>query len=557
MPTQNIALNGKYTLTAATGTLTAGTLTLTVPVAGTVVYAAHAPTATTTSSATWDLTGIAAGTYNATVTALSASGAAGVTLTESVKIGAIQNLETPNFGPAYFNIDSPRSTALAGSGETVFVQFTVVSPSTGVPISPITQSVSLAFTTGADPHSSDYLPAQWITRTDGTYWGYVTLPATLAPGTYSVFGNIAGITGKAGKISVLVSKAYYNGYAPLPPHLVGIGTWRSRLARSVADVPQALGYDAVTGFPIGGTIPGVFNSSDFDDAFKAAASLLSEYTPKLRPLPALSILPTQGTYALPADFREPDADTWTCLLGPSAYATGHMPGSRYAYQRYQDMANSPLSASWGRGSRMAYGYFGGGIAGLGMDMLGLGNFGYDAQGNILEGGGQRQGITFYNADFDHSTPYMNVYPLPLQTQGPYTQLLYKSGVTVYRLTPFAVNAVNTGWQASDGTLWVVDAGQTLKLTSVPTGDTFDPNTDILSITESGDDLEQVRLSLLYAKYYLLSEVVLASANRGDSVTYAFYSQATGKSRTDIANEAREALKQFQARTSRRARSSMG
>ena len=244
--------------------------------------------------------------------------------------------------------------------------------------------------------------------------------------------------------------------------------------------------------------------------------------------------------------------SWGTLLGPTLLESGKAAGSRYAYQRYQDMVDSPRTASRGRGG-CAYGYYGVGAYGMGGDGMGLGVFGYDASGNLTSGGGTcAHGINFYSSDFDHSTPYMTVGTLCTSTSGSaMAGLLYKAGYVVYRLAP---NTIGTAWQASDGTDWSPDAGKTLKLTTVSPGDSFNPLSDVLSFVEGEDAL---RLSLRYARYWLLTEKILLSADRGDSVTYAFYSQSTGQSRVHIIKMADADLAAFQSRTSRRARSGRG
>ena len=378
---------------------------------------------------------------------------------------------------------------------------------------------------------------------------------TVPVGVYNyLFASIRGGAGQTPETGVLnISAGAGPQYPPIPAHLVGIGTWRKRLTRSLSDNPLPLGFDVTTGLPLTTTLPSLFTPDDLDDAFRAGASLLSEYIPRLRSLPPLTFNIGVSTYALPPDFRDPDTASWGTLLGPTLMESGALPGSRYAYQRYQDMVDSPRTSLRGRGGSV-YGYYGAGAYGLGGDGMGLGGFGfgYDAQGNLTAGGGTcARGIHFYSADFDHSTPYMTVGCLSTSTGSPMAGLLYKAGYVVYRLTS---NAIGTAWQASDGTDWSPDTTKSLNLTTVAPGDSFNPLSDVLSFVDGEDAL---RLSLRYARYWLLTEKILLSADRGDSVTYAFYSQSTGQSRMHIIKIAESDLAAFQARTSRRARSGRG
>jgi hypothetical protein len=167
LDTQNVPLNGTYTLTATGHTLTASTLTLT----GTATYGPTAPTSSTASSVSWLLTGVPAGTYTAVAAGLSVDGGTAQSAQETVIIGA-----TVSSGPAVdigFQVGLPVldvtaatfvGAALGTGALHVPVIATLNTDGTDQSSTILAASVRVAVTPAA-PLTAEFQAGTWLSRT--------------------------------------------------------------------------------------------------------------------------------------------------------------------------------------------------------------------------------------------------------------------------------------------------------------------------------------------------------------------------------------------------------
>ncbi len=377
-------------------------------------------------------------------------------------------------------------------------------------------------------------PATLTPRTDGLTTDLTGSVYPVPPGL--VAGTISLTVTLDGTVYAPLTATLVGPPLPLPSSLLSVAAWRARLRRLVRD--EALVPDASDG-TVDPSLLTVLSDDALDDALRAALPLLSVYRPVEKPLPPLTLTAGIALYPLPDDFLDPVEETWPWL---NSCGYDHLPGSRYQRLRQQALSGIalPIAGTYGGRAWGGGGYFGA-FGSLYASLSGGPPVAYTANGFLSEGFGtglsSRPQIEFQEPSVAVPVPALVFSAAPSLTCGPLTTLRYQAAHTVQRL---AATTDGTAWQAGDY------AGGYLS-TTVPLGADFSDNTDVLSFG-AGSDL--VNLSLLYAQWYTLSEIITSLA-QSDGDRYAFYEHKTGLGRRDIQRLADTALAQFQQRTLKR------
>lgn len=349
----------------------------------------------------------------------------------------------------------------------------------------------------------------------------------LANGLYAVTLTADDGQGKTPRGTVYVQVSGTGQYPALPAHMASLLAVRTKLRTVVQDRATPDPLDPAQ------SLPTVFSDPDLDDAIREALRVYSVYRQWEKPLPPLALQPGVAAYPMPFDFLAPETKSWAALLR-DGWATGAFWGSRYGWMRYQQELAAPFPARSNGAGGYGLGFF---PWGGGLTATGLAPVAYDGDGQIeaftLPGFG-RGGASFQEADLNNPTPVFALGAAPNAAQV-YHSLRYYAHHAILRLS------------SADGATWDLNGDGSFVVT--PTYDGMDAvdATDVLSVPLVGRQADAVRLVLLYAKYWVLSELVLARAT-DDAVQYAFYSQKTGQARQDIQKQAAAALAEFEKRT---------